>query len=238
MSLPIISATKFFAENGLFKLLKHTDGELKKSYKTLSQEYTMECNKCGEQVEQRGNSAFTCRRCRRSVVAVIDDGVVAWVIKNPEGTVQKKNAEAGMKRAPKIIIIQDEVDPFADSGEEDEVEEVKPKMPEPKEMVSFLKKTALKTSGERIPVKKAAAKAVKMIQETEDINESDEDYVTTTTTTAIPVKKGRPPKPKAEPKEECVGPAVEEKTMKIMRLKPGQCFYCKITGVMYMGDSE
>jgi hypothetical protein len=34
MSTGIISATKFFNENGLFKLLEHKDDEMKKSYKT------------------------------------------------------------------------------------------------------------------------------------------------------------------------------------------------------------
>jgi hypothetical protein len=34
MSIGKISAATFFAENGLFKLLRHKDGDITKSYKT------------------------------------------------------------------------------------------------------------------------------------------------------------------------------------------------------------
>jgi hypothetical protein len=103
MSAGIISAATFFRNNGLFKLLAHPDGEMKQSYKTKNQEYIMECTKCSEQVEQRGNAKFECRRCRRSVAPTIEDGEIKWAIDEPTGKDKDKAAEA-MKRDPKVII--------------------------------------------------------------------------------------------------------------------------------------
>jgi RNA polymerase subunit RPABC4/transcription elongation factor Spt4 len=80
--MPDISATQFFDENPLFSLIELKDGSMRKSYKSIMNNYILECKECGQQVEQRGNSKFKCRRCKRRV-AKDKDG--EWVIIEPEG---------------------------------------------------------------------------------------------------------------------------------------------------------
>lgn len=223
MSTGIISATTFFQNNGLFKLLDHTDGEMKKSYKTKNQEYIMECTKCSEQVEQRGNAKFECRRCRRSVAPTVEDGEIKWIIDEPVGKDKDKAAEA-MKREPNVII-----QPGDDSLEEEsEEEEPLPKMPGPSEMVKFLKATAKKTSGNRIAIRKKAEQEAAE----EDISEVTEPVIPAAKTKA---KKAIKPKD-VSIAESC--PEVEKVTMSVVRLKPGQNFYCKVTNTMFIVDSE
>lgn len=223
MSTGIITAATFFKNNGLFKLLDHTDGEMKKSYKTRNQEYIMECTKCSEQVEQRGNAKFECRRCRKSVTPTIEDGEIKWAIDEPTGKDKDKAAEA-MKRDPKVIIQEGD----EDLEEEAEEEEPLPKMPEPSEMVKFLKSTAKKTSGNRIANRKKAEQEAAE----EDISEPAEQVIP-----AVKTKAKKAIKPKdVSIAESC--PEVEKVTMSVVRLKPGQNFYCKVTNTMFIVDSE
>lgn len=222
MSTGIVSATKFFNENSLFELIKLTDGSKDKSYKTKNQEYIMECTKCGQQVEQRGNAKFECRRCRREVVETIVDNEKTWAIVEPTGLAKTKAVENMMKPPKKLVSEEDE----------DDEEEI-PKMPEPSEMIKFLKKTAKKTSGNRIPNKKKAAED----EAAANIDEPEEDVI-------VPISKKKEkaaPKPKLEiptVEESKSCPQVKEEPMKIVRLKPGQNFYCKVTKIMYMVDDE
>jgi hypothetical protein len=91
-----VTADEFIKNNGLFKVLEHSDGELNKSYRTISQEYIMECTKCGQQVQQRGKAPFECKRCRRSVSPILNaQGKNSWVI--DESKINNKNALDAMK---------------------------------------------------------------------------------------------------------------------------------------------
>ena len=222
MSTGIISATSFFENNGLFKLLQHKDGEMKKSYKTKNQEYIMSCTKCLEQVEQRGNAKFECRRCRRSVESTIDDGEIKWVIKEPTGK-EKTKAEENMSRDPKILIKQEVKD--HEEVEEDVEDEPIHKMPGPSDMVKFLKDTAKTTSGSRIVKRKKAEK------------ETAEEDISEPIIPAVKTKGKKVKEPKDIPVVESC-PDVEKVTMSVVRMKPGQNFYCKVTNTMYIVDTE
>lgn len=224
MSTGIITATSFFADNGLFKLLEHKDGEMNKSYKTKNQNYIMECLDCGEQVEQRGNAKFECRRCRRFVSPTIEDGQIVWYIDEPTG-LKKTNADEAMKRDPKILVAPTTVEELDEESEEESA----PTLPKPSDMISFLKKTAKTTTGNRVITCKAAAKAVADDDITEDVVEP--------IIPAAKTKGKKIEKPKNHPVSETC-PEVEKVTMSVVRLKPGQNSYCKITNTMYIVDSE
>ena len=220
-----VSVTTFFKENGLFKLLEHLEGEPSKSYKTKFQEFIMECTKCGQQVEQRGNSEFTCRRCRRSVSQGIDgDGNSVWVIAEPTGSA-KATAEKAMLKPPKIIlkpiVEEEEEKPDTPVAAKEEV-----KIPDDDDMLTFLKETAKTTSGERI--NKQREKRSK--DEEENIDEPDSILP------AVKKTSKQVPKPKdnavAVEKSDC--PPVKEVKMKVVELSPGQTFYCQVTGTLYM----
>lgn len=229
MSTGIISVTTFFKDNGLFKLLELKDGAMNKSYKTKSQEYVMECEKCGQQVEQRGNAVFQCRRCRRSVVPDRnDDDELIWVIEEPTGKLLKKAEEAMLKPAkvfPKFAAAAavEEVE------EEAEEEREEPKPPSAATMVDFLKGSAPKVSGKRV----AARKKARDEEEARDIDEPSDDVI-------LPTKKASVPKPKetpvVEPVAETIGkcPKAKEVTMKVVELSPGQTFYCKESGILFI----
>lgn len=116
-------------------------------------------------------------------------------------------------------------------------------------MISFLKKTSKATTDSRI----SKAKAIKKAEEEENIDEPD---VTTTTATvtkkpnlfidepipdgestlfAAKKSKKKAPVPKETPvKEECVA-AAKEQSIKIIELAPGQSFYCKELGILFVG---
>jgi ribosomal protein L37AE/L43A len=146
-----VSVTTFFNENGLFKLLDHKDGDPTKSYKTLSQKYLMECTKCNQQVEQRGNSVFECRRCRRSV-SQGEDG--KWVIKEPTGEAKIK-AEKAMLKPPKVLIeVPNEVEVVEEAKPREKAKPVAKEIPNDDDMLEFLKATAKTTSGARIEKKR------------------------------------------------------------------------------------
>jgi ribosomal protein L37AE/L43A len=124
-----VTADEFIKNNGLFKVLEHSDGELNKSYRTISQEYIMECTKCGQQVQQRGKAPFECKRCRRSVSPILNaQGKNSWVI--DESKINNKNALDAMKIPAKKFwkpkdgeIEPEKVEPEAeeaDEGDEDE----------------------------------------------------------------------------------------------------------------------
>jgi RNA polymerase subunit RPABC4/transcription elongation factor Spt4 len=104
--MPDISATQFFDENPLFSLIELKDGSMRKSYKSIMNNYILECKECGQQVEQRGNSKFKCRRCKRRV-AKDKDG--EWVIIEPEGDEAVK-AEVELLKPPKILVAGEEDD--------------------------------------------------------------------------------------------------------------------------------
>jgi ribosomal protein L37AE/L43A len=147
-----VSVTTFFNENGLFKLLDHKDGDPTKSYKTLSQKYLMECTKCNQQVEQRGNSVFECRRCRRSV-SQGEDG--KWVIKEPTGEAKIK-AEKAMLKPPKVLIEVPKlkVEVVEEAKPREKAKPVAKEIPNDDDMLEFLKATAKTTSGARIEKKR------------------------------------------------------------------------------------
>lgn len=111
MSTGKISAQKFFAENGLFRKLAIKDEKtnLSRSYKTDTQEYAMACTRCHQEVRQRGNANFECRRCRYSVAPSIKDGEVVWDIKAPSTKLKKDRAKAAMEE-PAYVLSADELD--------------------------------------------------------------------------------------------------------------------------------
>lgn len=223
MSTGIITATSFFADNGLFKLLKHREGEMNKSYKTKKQYYDMECLDCGEQVKQRGNAKFECRRCRRFVSPSIEDGEIVWYIDEPTG-LKKTHADEAMKSKPKKLNTTDSGEELDEESDEEPV----PKLPKPSEMVSFLKKTAKSTTGNRVITRKKAEKAAAV----DDITEDVEPIIPT-----AKKKEKKVEKTKDHPiSENC--PEVEKVMMSVVRLKPGQSFYCKTTSTLYLVDSD
>jgi hypothetical protein len=247
MSIGKISAATFFAENGLFKLLRHKDGDITKSYKTKTQEYVMECENCGQQVEQRGNAEFECRRCRYSVAPSVENNAIVWKITEPSG-LKKTRAEEAMEKPAKVLIKEDDSDDDGDgddAGDSDDDDVIVPtiaakkkpvpttaakkkaydeaKPPSAAATVAFLKKTAPKVSGMRITERNKAHDA----EQEADIDEP-----------AIPVKPAPPQKPKEDLPKEVAPPctvAVREVTMKVISLAPGQTHYCPVTNTLYMG---
>lgn len=251
MSIGKISAATFFAENGLFKLLRHKDGDITKSYKTKTQEYVMECENCGQQVEQRGNAEFECRRCRYSVAPSVEDGAVVWKITEPSG-LKKTRAKEAMEKPAKVLIKDEDGDGddagdnagdnAGDSDDDDVIvptiaakkkpvpttvakkkayDEAKP--PSAAATVAFLKKTAPKVSGMRITERNKAH---------DGAQEANIDEP------AIPLKTTPPQKPKVDLPKEVAPPctvAVREVTMKVISLAPGQTHYCPVTNTLYMG---
>lgn len=218
MSTGIISAKKFFEENGLFKLIKLEEGDMKRSYKVPTNKYIIQCENCEEQKSMKGNATWTCLRCYKSVAPTIEDNAVAWVIQEADGR-NKLLAKKAMERPAKVLLSPDEVD-----QEESDDEDIPPATPSVKDTVVFLKDAAKKTSvAKKAPVKKMTEQV---------LDESDDEPLVVTKKTKAP------PKPKETPKEEpeCA-PIVEEKTMKIVRLKPGQTYYCAVTGVLYLVDA-
>lgn len=230
-----ISAEKFFKENGLFDLLMHEEGEMDKSYKTENQQYVIKCKKCGEEIRLKGNSKFQCRRCRREVVREGDN----LIIREPSGA-DIARAEKAMKRDPIVLVQSIEDDASSDDEEE---EEPKNKLPDTDTTVAFLKSLSGKISGGRIVNTK--------VKEDEDITQEEEKQAPRRRTrrdaseeslseeSILPTSKSRSkkvPEPKEVPveaKDDC--PQVKEVSMKIVELKPGQTYFSKELGIMFVG---
>lgn len=241
MSTGIISARNFADSNNLFNVLLHKEGDDKKSYKTRTQLYVMECTKCTEQVEQRGNAKFECRRCRRFVSPVIgDDGKIKWKV--DETSLKEKKVLDALKNPPKVFFRDGkylEAEPESEEEEEDEEENipappVKKSIPKGSEMIDFLKTTASesgKKSKDR-PKKKTEAVA----EDTGvDIDEVDVGLVEEIAE-PVTVKKKEKTTPSKKSVEHC--PVVNEVQMKVITLKPGQTFFCKELNMLFVGASE
>lgn len=234
MSTGIISARNFADGNKLFNVLLHKDGDDKKSYKTRNQLYVMECSKCLEQVEQRGNAKFECRRCRRFVSPVIgDDGKIKWKI--DESSLKDKKVIEALKNPPKVFFKDGKyIEVEAESEDEEEDEEVniptpvKKSIPKGDEMIDFLKAMAVETgnkSKDRPKKKKVEAVAE------DNGDDIDEEVVES----IIPKKKEKTVLPK-KPVEHC--PVVSDVQMKVITLKPGQTYFCKELNTLFVGATE
>lgn len=157
----IISVTKFFAKNPLWKLLKQKDGKTTASYKSNTVNCLIECKKCGEQAERRGTAKYKCLRCRRDV-AVTQDGVVSIV--EPTDDKELKFREAGMAREPKKIYDEDLAEDLTED-EDDEEEEPAP--------VPVKKKSTKKKTEDLVPIRKKKSK--KDVVPVEESDEEEED---------------------------------------------------------------
>lgn len=236
MATGIISARNFTDGNKLFNVLLHKDGDEKKSYKTRNQLYVMECSKCLEQVEMRGNAKFECRRCRRFVSPLIgDDGKIKWKI--DESSLTDKKVIEALKNPPKVFFKDGkyiEVEAESEEDEEEDEEEnipapvpVKKSIPKGDEMIDFLKATAVETGSKS----KDRPKKKKVEVVTEDNGDDIDEEVDS----IIPKKKEKTTLPK-KPVEYC--PVVSEVQMKVITLKPGQTYFCKELNMLFVGAAE
>lgn len=261
-----ISAKTFIDHNPLFKVSK-INGNNTMSYKSTSVEYFWTCegkgseknSKCGEFAERKGSSKFNCLRCRRYLVQVSEaDGY--WKVEEPTDEKELELRTRGFARpaksdttipTPRLTISKKTVKVSEEDEDEDEEEE---EAPAPKIIsldIDKLVNIASKTSGLRTKVasKKEALVAkrederkhkAKQVEDADaDINEPDEEdipQVVLPVTKKKEQSKAKPQSVKVEEKGDCA--KVEEITMKVVRLKANQTFFCPVTNTMYMGVTE
>jgi hypothetical protein len=261
----LITAKTFMEENPLWEVIKLKDGKDTLSYKSNNVLYLLRCKQCGNEAEKPGNTIGQCTRCKYTLRYDDDDKkfvkeeptdekdirVAAENMKKPAKKFTSIEGEVPDKRKKeKVVLVTDESD-------DDTLVEVDEGTKNVALDLSELIKIASKTTGLKSDTQLANQKKKKdsyakrreekieshkeqKEMEVENIDEFDgDDELTTTTTTILPKKKDKEHSKIVDhniDEEPCPPVKVEEIMMKVVRLRPGQTYFCKESGILFMVD--